>query len=390
MLYKVPEFFLSVSIVSSPLYIFPSGLPQPADWLMLVFFVAMIVSGSIRHLPQRGYGLIISFGLIVVWVASIQYYWSGLYNSITMLPALYFLYNGLVAVMVLTLISRKPAVLSLLQKSISICLVVCLIGLVIEFVAPNFALVESTKGRVTGFFNNPNQVGYFSVLGIGALAVIDRFEMTKITVILAGYASAVLSLFFVVSLAAFGSAALIIVTIMYKNGFTLKRLSRLVVAAILVLSFVFFSNNLTEGWLEDQFDRRVSVFDRKVSNVEEERNYARVLAFPEYWLLGAGKGSYERFYPYEGNEIHSSIADMFFSYGIIGLILLLSLWYFMIKRANRLDLTVFLAVMLYSATHMGLRFTPFWILLVVIFSITSLKRCESLNRDATKSKIDMC
>lgn len=112
----------------------------------------------------------------------------------------------------------------------------------------------------------------------------------------------------------------------------------------------------------------------KFDSIGEERNYDRILAFPEYTLVGAGEGHLDRFYPYDKNEIHSSLGNLLFAYGVPGIALFMALLYSVLRSSPPPIWFVVSGPIVYSLTHMGLRTTLFWIFLAIVWSEYGAKK----------------
>ena len=139
---------------------------------------------------------------------------------------------------------------------------------------------------------------------------------------------------------------------------------KLLVAAV-IAGIVLVGSGVGDH-LVNQLNKRLNVFERKVSNAVDERGYSRILEFPEYILLGAGEGARYRFGDRHSHELHSTFGTLLFSYGVPGLLLFLgTLW--MILRRKVFSIWVLAsAPLVYSLTHQGMRMTWFWIFLLLV------------------------
>lgn len=111
-----------------------------------------------------------------------------------------------------------------------------------------------------------------------------------------------------------------------------------------------------------------------------DRSAERLVLTPQYLLYGAGEGYFERFIPYDGfekllspgvfdvfhvNEIHSSLFDVWFSYGLIPTVFLV---YWIIRnvlRCERTQRAAVLALLAESFTLMNCRQPFFWFIIVM-------------------------
>ena len=88
----------------------------------------------------------------------------------------------------------------------------------------------------------------------------------------------------------------------------------------------------------------------------------------------SGEGSAERFPGYGKHEIHSSFGNLLFSYGAVGLALFLLLLWRALRNAPVYIWLIMAAPLTYSTTHMGLRSTAFWFLVVFVTVMYAKRR----------------
>jgi hypothetical protein len=98
----------------------------------------------------------------------------------------------------------------------------------------------------------------------------------------------------------------------------------------------------------------------------EYRGYDRMNNHPYYMILGAGEGSNKRFETYiENHEMHSSLGTILFCYGIPGSILFIIFIVSLLKGLPFTHRLYIFPVIAYGLVHMGLRFTIFYIALLM-------------------------
>ena len=116
----------------------------------------------------------------------------------------------------------------------------------------------------------------------------------------------------------------------------------------------------------------------QVSGTEEyltDRGLDRLIDHPEYLFAGAGEGYYLRFH-HSKFEIHSSAANLLFSYGIVGtLLFLMFLHRISVVAGTRLTL-IMVPALTYSLFHHGMRARPFWLLLAVALGLGTIAIAE--------------
>jgi hypothetical protein len=97
----------------------------------------------------------------------------------------------------------------------------------------------------------------------------------------------------------------------------------------------------------------------------EGRGYDRILKYPYYLIWGAGEGLNYRF---ESNkELHSTLGNILFSYGIIGFGLFLLIFRQAIAKQGLASVFPLYAVLLFGFTHNGIRHTYLWLLLALLY-----------------------
>ena len=126
-------------------------------------------------------------------------------------------------------------------------------------------------------------------------------------------------------------------------------------------------DNLSEvDFLNNVKNRIVGIGNDSDDNLAG-RGYDRVLNHPEYLFFGAGEVDNSRFDSFLGGELHSSLANLLFSYGIIGVVLFLNIIIYIIKGNKFEYYYVLMPIFMYSLTHMGLRNPFFWIVLAILY-----------------------
>ncbi len=129
-----------------------------------------------------------------------------------------------------------------------------------------------------------------------------------------------------------------------------------------------------------------------------DRSAERLVLESHYLLFGAGEGYFERFIPwgfearlspgvfhvFHVNEIHSSFFDVWFSYGLIPMVLLT---YWIMKHAVRCSWrqrAAVIALLAESFTLMNLRQPFFWFILV----LAGIGTGSALNRNLSKKETE--
>lgn len=352
--------FFGLSLAS--LYVFPSGLPQPADFLLLGFagLMSLLALGD-KWLAASSFAL--CWALMVLWVLLVCLGWALVMESTAFFiyPAFY-LFNFLVGMALLRFLSLSGEMgRSLVRNGLSIALLVAASQVLLQ--------LGAGANRTTGSFNNPNQLAYFSLCGIVVLMLLDDFRPPLRPLMLAGLVAAVISILAASSLGAMGGAVLVGLGWVVANLDRLRRFARLLLVVPLILVVVVVVNLSSDGQVQSNLQSRMDRAPDKVENAYEERKYDRLANFPEYAILGAAEGERRRFAPYHNSEIHSSYGNMLFAYGIPGFGLFLAVIFLALRNA---PVYVWMGVagpLVYSLTHNGLRSTLFWMMLAICWHL---------------------
>lgn len=341
-------FFIAPSFLYFALsifYVFPSGLPQPAD-LVAVWVIALSLKfrrlqffkGEIWLLFFFLYALLVN----CIWAINLSSF--GLF-----MPNIYLLFNALVYLVFRSLFWSESRYFCSAFKFV-------VAALILELV---FVFVGQAGFRSTGTFNNPNQLAYFSVCFTAmALFMCTRLGLGvkwMMVVLAIGWYLVLHSL----SKAGIGAFLIFSSMLLYRLG---------PLRSILVVVFFFSTLFIFDIPVMESAIYRMESIGQDEDDSLSGRGYDRIINEIQYVFFGAGEGEYTRHQSVWGGEIHSTFGTLLFSYGIFGLIIFsMFIYKAVVKRIGFIDSLVFLSpVFAYSVTHNGLRFTPFWILLALL------------------------
>lgn len=344
-------------IVLVPVYVISSGLPQPGDWL-LIFLAPMVLKGWHGKLPASAAGTVRALVIFTGYVVLVNLLWSVVLNSWSLnlkqgfwLSATFYIYNGLMYLLVVVMYGKYGE--RFLWFTAKILLGALLLQAGLSFVSTRGAL------RATVLFNNPNQLGYYALVSVSLLLVLQRRSYaTTLEVTIGSIAASYLALISA-SKAALGAIGLLII------AGAIVRLRTMIVIGLVFLIALYVSNPMQEA-----IDRTLLRFETDHSlDFFEERGYDRIWNHPEYWVTGAGEGGYARFAEstaIRAHEIHSSIGTLFFSYGIVGVVMFTVFALLVLRGKGLRTWLLVLPTMAYGMTHQGLRTTLFWVLLAIV------------------------
>src|SRR5690554_1163440 len=150
---RFEPFLLGLGVALLPIYAFGSGGVQPAHAVLAFFsLIALLRKG----LPSE------TFVFFLAGVAIYSFFVESFYVAMgakvtSLMTSVFFFYNLFVVSAIYSYCSRYG--LSALTPGV---VVACAIAIITISVA-GVSLQEGGQGRATGAFNNPNQLGYFSV-----------------------------------------------------------------------------------------------------------------------------------------------------------------------------------------------------------------------------------
>lgn len=352
-----------LALLLSPLYLFSSGVPQPADFISVFLLICLYVLGRLRW-SNSAHQTLRTLALFVAYACAVNFIWAvilygGYANSHeipidVLLAGIYYLFNLCIATAV--------ASMAFWMGSIFVnwtILAILLSSMIQAGVAWQLGINEEA-GRTTAFFENPNQLAYFAVLNASLLLVLSR----------SGHAARVMNW-----LVPLGMLALIYLAVASS--------SRAGLAGIGLACVLLYIDNWLRGLLLTLVLSGVilsGVFDPVIEGASSRaskshgfweelsyRGYDRMWNHPEYMVFGAGEGQTERLISENARvELHSTPGTLLFSYGIVGsLLFALALWTTFRNRGLRAMLPL-LPVFIYGLTHQGLRQGELWMLLSLI------------------------
>jgi len=348
----------AVFIFFFPIYVAPSGLPQPADVLIVVLAPMTLRKwdGRLPIAPKRAVFWLLIF---MVYVTVSNMLWSVFTGTFStnlrygfLLSPLFYIYNALVFLIAIVMYKRKgEAFLEMTVRAV--------LFTVIAQVPISLLFGHSTQLRSSGMFNAPNQLGYFAVLSASIILLGQKRARLSTPIVIVGLLAAAYLALISASKAALVSEALIIVVSMFG------RLRTVLIA--IVTGLVLF---LAVPQVGDAVDRTIKRIETDDSfGFVEERGYDRIINNPEYWVFGAGEGGYMRFAEttmIRSHELHSSGGTVFFCYGIAGTFVFILFMFQVIRVAHLRQVLIILPTAAYGLSHQGLRVTLFWVFLALM------------------------
>ena len=357
-----------VYLLLTPLYFRSSGNVQIADYaLAATLAVHLLSSDSGRQLlvPPQSRRSIQALAAFVLLTVVVNTAWVGLYGSWGPLTFSSFYFYGFLVVIIVALLVQRfgPRLYATTRLGVLLAL----------FFLAGLVLLDQEQGlRVSGTFNNPNQLGFFALLGQSVLWVCNTVGQSPRStrairrhLLLEGFGwvATLLIVLASASLGAFVGVSVLLLANLVVRWRAASWITVGVAAALLFGGFTATASGQFES-VQDRYDR----FEYRTGGTAEgllaERGYDRIGSYPHHILLGAGEGEFNRFGStgFTG-ELHSSPGTLLFSYGVLGLGLFALFLSRAVRNAGWRASLPLLPILIYTLTHNGLRFRLWWVFL---------------------------
>lgn len=354
----------SIFILAFPFYFFSAGSAQPADIYIAALIVLYALGGNLKY--DRQFRTIIKkFGWLVAYICVVNIILAIVrigYAHDKGLPwyivNAFYVYNFIIFIFCISLFGKYGV------KFLYTTVYAIVLSAIMQVVLSPIGHKEGSRAIL--FFTNPNQLGYYAVSALTVVLALERVIKIKRSII---FLSFILFFYFsmiCLSKAALGSMVILLAVYMLTNKIlsleSILKIGIVVAGLFITLMYTNFGSTFITA-LNDRFENSV-----KPDEVSEwqYRGYDRITNHPEYLVLGSGEGAYNRFDTYiDDHEIHSSIGTIIFAYGIPGTILFFSFIFSLLKGLPKNYIAYMMPLIAYGVTHMGLRFTIFWITLAM-------------------------
>ncbi|PIQ48600.1 MAG: hypothetical protein COW03_09460, partial [Cytophagales bacterium CG12_big_fil_rev_8_21_14_0_65_40_12] len=356
----------AIYLIAFPYYIFPAGSAQPSDIFVALMIGFYILAGKweLKGESKQVFGKFLNF-CIYLSVVNFGVFISLLGQRNSGLPwyflCAFYIFNLLVMGFALSLFKQYG------KAFLYTTAYACVISAIAQIVLSRFISNPVDDIRGVLFFTNPNQLGYYSLCGLAIILIMETaIKLPKLIIYLSFLLftyMAVLS----VSKAALGSMIILFGAYLIANKiFSVRNLLALLFVGGISL-FVFSKTEIGSNFQNALDIREANEADRPDEITEwQYRGYDRITNHPEYLVFGAGEGGYNRFDTFiDNHEMHSSFGTIIFCYGIPGTVLFLMFVYAVLKKLSWFYLVYALPLFAYGVTHMGLRFTIFWVALMM-------------------------
>ncbi|MBI1945843.1 MAG: hypothetical protein HYS27_09115 [Deltaproteobacteria bacterium] len=341
-------------LILTPIYIWQSGRPQPAD-IWSVVLAPLLLRGRKPAFPphlRSALGAVLAFA---VYAALVNVAWGVLLLDYAVRKvgaigfASFYLFNAYIFFVCAALFvvhRQRFLVVTVWGTAASVWIQV---------------IVYALKGAPGGFreslmFNNANQLGYYALLTATLVAL--GYRHGKLPVVLAGLAVAASAFLAALSL----SKAAMIGAVCTACIAAIRRPMLLIVV---ILSALAGASIKDPAALLMRIEMRMNDMGSSYDDTPQGRGYSRITENPQYLVFGAAEVGHDRHNRDIAGELHSSVGTLVFSYGVVGAALFCVFLWRALRCTPWSDLLFFLPIFLYGLTHQGLRFRLFWITVAV-------------------------
>ncbi len=370
-----------------PVYFFKSGNPQISDYFMVLVLGISVANGhfkSIRVFEEvdRYFAWFVVYVFLVNFVMHVFVISSEYKSKAWYIIAAFYIYNYLVIRLLFNLYYNYGGLF--LKATFLGLLLSIIITITVGSYMPQD---ESVRGSLS--FQTSNQLGYFSLVAATMAIVLSKVlrvsKWVLITILMSCFYMAAVG----ISNAAIYSIIILLAVYFIEGGLlNVRRILSgigIILVGFLGLFFTEFGQSALERY---QYRVDTSVKDQSGASEWEYRGYDRIFNHPEYLVLGAGEGAFDRFDTRAvGHELHSSFGTVAFCYGIPGTIIftLLLLSFF---KGLKLSFILYSApIFAYGVTHMGLRFTIFWIAIALFPILNHFSRVYWTQKTAREKAV---
>ncbi len=374
-----------IYLVLKPVYLFPVGMPQISDAILAFGILPACV---IMFMECRNSVSLVTitggmFAAMTVAINLLNYIFYP--DRMFLLSSLYYPYNFLIFLFAVFLFRQDG------ELMIRLSVLGIFISLFLQFVTSEFFPDYDMGERLTGGFKNPNQLAYWSLLSAAMLVFLRRGQkfgvMELFAIALAAFLQTLaLSKTGIITFSLFLS--LLVFAPQISHGVKIA----LVFLMLLAGSYLAFAPEQLQR-LEARMDA-VERVSQRIGNIGFERDdtlegrgYNRIIESPEYLLVGAGEGGYNRFRTAGSPaELHSGLATILFSYGVMGLLLFSVFLLLIFYRQPPYYIAILLTVMLFGATSQTVRFTHTWVFFGIAYGTYLVRREEERAEQAVPAE----
>ena len=358
-----PEVTWGFVILSLSFNVYGPGRPQPGDFMMLGVLCLPILIVPFQ-MPAAVKLPVLSLMIFLIYVFGCNFVWAGATGEWDFFKAsAFYAFNFSVFLGYLVMLGdRGDDWLRWTLYGFAATL------LILALMSIPFA-DRAESGRLELFFVNPNQLAYHVLLCASMVVMLaPRYEVPRLVLY------ALLACAVYIELRTYSRAGLLGIGLLAAIQFAHRpTLVTIVALPVMVLALYLDLQALDT----DLWEHRVETVQQSTTeDYVTDRGIDRLYEHPEYLFAGAGEGYHLRFH-HNKLEIHSSAANLAFSYGVVGTILFLIFLRFLSVVAGARLTLLMIPALSYSLFHQGMRARPFWILLAVALGLGVLTAIEA-------------
>ena len=358
-----PEFIWGLVILSLSFNVYGPGRPQPGDFMLLGLLCIPILVVRFQ-MPAAVKLPVFSLATFVLYVFGCNFVWAAATGESDFFKAsAFYAFNFSVFLGYLVMLGDRGDdwLRWTLYGFAASLLMLALLSI------PFSDRVES--GRLELFFVNPNQLAYHVLLCASIVVMLaPRYNVPRL--VLYG----LLACAVYIELRTYSRAGILGIALLAAIQFAHRpTLVTIVALPVLVLALYLDLQALDTGLWEHRVE---TIQQSTTEDYITDRGIDRLYEHPEYLIAGAGEGYHLRFH-HNKLEIHSSAANLIFSYGLIGTILFLVFLRLLSVAAGARLTLLMIPALSYSLFHQGMRARPFWILLALALGLGVLTAIEA-------------
>jgi hypothetical protein len=287
------------------------------------------------------------------------------HSSAHIIRSAFYLYNFLLCASIYGYVRRNGAsaiVPGLIVATVLVVSLLLVFGVDLRAIGPN--------GRDTATFNNPNQLGYFSVCVLSFTYLLHRTQYIHYGLALVLYAAALF-----LAVASLSKSAMITCFIVIwfatkpeKTGIYKTAWLGLTIITSIWLVYKFFNGAFQEYVFAG---RLLGMFQENDTSFVERGYTAFLQGNALQYIFGLGT---DNVYSIVGHEVHSTFGTVLNTYGVFGFLLFSGMMIIWARNLFRkFGMTGLFCIasppLLYGVMHNGTRFTIFWLLFSVSFGL---------------------
>jgi hypothetical protein len=376
---KGSAILFGISIPLLPFYTFTSGAYQPVDLIIVILSIYIIFTITHDELFEAR-SIIAPFIPFLFWIICVNSYYiilSGHLKSY-LIATLQLAYAVVIMFFYYIAIKRIKG-----MRDGPIYLLLCLFLLSISpLIIPIFFGGSSIDFQIREVysFNNPNQLGYFSLLLLCMFLTytsIYRYysflnnkiiQLIKIVIFLIG------NWFVFVSASRGAIAGVLLLDFMIL--WILLRKSPFVFIGLIFIHLFTFGLIFTNGIFSNYFQGTLTRLTNKAFYDHDDLLHRSIeqLNFTNEVSMFIGKGPRQTYevgvkdMDEDKGEVHNAIIGIFSQYGIIGVLLFFGGFSIFAWKVgfSITNLAVFASIAIYNMSHYGLRFRLLWVVLALV------------------------